>query len=212
MDEVEAYLEAMSAQYAEGGPQPDVIVQEPLIATEAHPVIYYGLVDEYEPEVLRQLDMPVLGLFGADDPTISVAEVEAFEQTLREAGKEVEVEVYEGAGHAFANPVVPNYNEAAAEAAWDRMERFLTRHLLEIPPEQALPVGPMRHPAGLGGQGLTERLDHEDGAVRTPHDFLGDTAQQEPFQPAASVGGQHNQVRFLLLGEVEDGARRPAVA
>ena len=37
--------------------------------------------------------------------------------------------VYDGAGHAFANPSGKSYQAAQAEAAWQKTLSFLDRHL-----------------------------------------------------------------------------------
>jgi carboxymethylenebutenolidase len=43
--------------------------------------------------------------------------------------KSVEIHVYEGAGHAFANPSGTNYVEEAAQDSWARTKAFLDEHL-----------------------------------------------------------------------------------
>lgn len=91
-------------------------------------VIYYGQLVT-DTEALRPLQAPVLGLFGAEDRAPAVAQVREFEAALRSLGKDVSVHVYEGAGHAFANPSGRNYQPAAAEDAWQRTTEFLVRHL-----------------------------------------------------------------------------------
>ena len=75
------------------------------------------------------MNVPLLGLFGGEDSGIPVEGVRAFEQTLEALGKDAEVIVYEGAGHVVANPSGENFNEAAAEDAWQRTIRFLDRTL-----------------------------------------------------------------------------------
>ena len=66
-------------------------------------VIYYGeLVTDRDR--LATLDMPVLGNFGAEDQGITPDKVHRFESTLKDLGKDVDVKIYDGAGHAFANP------------------------------------------------------------------------------------------------------------
>lgn len=93
-------------------------------------VIYYGHLVTEEAE-LEQIGAPVLGIFGADDSSIPVDEVRTFESTLREVSdEEVRVQVYEGAGHAFANPSGNRYVEEAAEDAWAITVDFLDRHLM----------------------------------------------------------------------------------
>lgn len=91
-------------------------------------VIYYGRL-ETDPEKLRALGMPVLGIFGSLDKSIPVETVRAFESALKGLGKPVEVHVYEGADHAFANPSGGHYKEDAAEDAWAKTVAFFARHL-----------------------------------------------------------------------------------
>ncbi len=91
-------------------------------------VIYYGQVTN-DDEVLRPIEAPILGLFGADDSGIKVESVEAFRQALQRLRKNYEVHIYPDVGHAFANPTGRNYNAAAADDAWSRTLRFLDLHL-----------------------------------------------------------------------------------
>lgn len=66
---------------------------------------------------------PVLGIFGALDAQIPLAEVAAFEDALNAAGIASEVTVYEGVGHAFVNPPSIAAGGAAAEA-WSQILAF----------------------------------------------------------------------------------------
>ncbi len=91
-------------------------------------VIYYGHIDN-DPKVLETLKMPILGIFGGADESIPVAGVREFEKNLHQLGKEAEVLVYDGAGHAFANPSGKNYRQVPAEDAWQKTLTFLDRHL-----------------------------------------------------------------------------------
>jgi carboxymethylenebutenolidase len=91
-------------------------------------VIYYGHVDA-DRAGLEPLKMPILGIFGGADQGIPVAGVREFERALHELGKEAEVHVYAGAGHAFANPSGQSYRQADAEDAWQKTLAFLDRHL-----------------------------------------------------------------------------------
>lgn len=95
-------------------------------------VIYYGHVGS-DPAELKALQTPVLGLFGAADQGIPVESVKAFEQTLRSLGKDAEIHIYEGAGHAFANPSGHNYQAEPAQDAWARTLAFLERTLRNDP-------------------------------------------------------------------------------
>jgi carboxymethylenebutenolidase len=91
-------------------------------------VIYYGQVTD-DAERLSPLEVPILGLFGSEDRGIKVESVRRFEEALEQLGKDYEVHIYEGAGHAFANPSGNNFNAAYAEDAWIRTLGFLRTHL-----------------------------------------------------------------------------------
>jgi len=91
-------------------------------------VIYYGQVTDDE-DVLRPINTPILGLFGAQDTGIEVASVEAFKAALMRLRKNYEVHIYPNAGHAFANPTGRNYDAATAQDAWRRTLEFLDHHL-----------------------------------------------------------------------------------
>ena len=91
-------------------------------------VIYYGrLVTDREQ--LAPLDMPILGIFGAEDEGIPVADVRAFEEALVALDKDATIHVYDGAGHAFANPSGQAFVEDAARDAWQKTTTFLAEHL-----------------------------------------------------------------------------------
>lgn len=91
-------------------------------------IIYYGpMVDDRA--ALETLEMPILAFFGAEDESIPLDQVQAFEQTLNELDKDVEIHVYEDAGHAFANPTGNNYVEQAAQDSWMRTVAFFGEHL-----------------------------------------------------------------------------------
>lgn len=91
-------------------------------------VMYYGRVVT-DPARLGALRAPLLGLFGADDRGIPVADVRQMESALRGLGRDVTIQVYEGAGHAFANPSGEGYRAAAADDAWRRTTTFFAQHL-----------------------------------------------------------------------------------
>ena len=91
-------------------------------------VIYYGHL-ETDPAKLATIKHPVLGLFGAEDKSIPVDSVRAFESALKKQGTPVEIKIYDGAGHAFANPSGGSYRPDAAKDAWQRTTAFLARNL-----------------------------------------------------------------------------------
>jgi carboxymethylenebutenolidase len=99
-------------------------------------VMYYGRVVT-DRDRLALLDSPLLGLFGGDDRSIPVADVQQMEATLKELGKSVETHVYPGAGHGFANPSGQTHNAQAAEDAWRRTVAFFGQHLQTAAPAAA---------------------------------------------------------------------------
>jgi carboxymethylenebutenolidase len=98
--------------------------EQPLAAT----VIYYGdlVTDQNE---LSKIDWPVLGIFGSDDQSIPVDTVRQFESALDSNSIENEIYIYEGVGHAFANPSGDNYAPEETAGAWAKTLDFLKRHV-----------------------------------------------------------------------------------
>ena len=91
-------------------------------------VMYYGQ-PVTDVKTLATLRMPLIGFFGEEDQGITVADVNAFAQALKQAGVDAEIHEYPGAGHAFANPSGKNYRAEAAEDAWKRTVAFFKQHL-----------------------------------------------------------------------------------
>jgi carboxymethylenebutenolidase len=98
--------------------------------TLAAAVAYYGAPPTDEAAIAK-IKAPVLGNYGAEDKGPTPDEVKAFEGAMKKAGKSVDVKIYEGAGHAFANVNNPwgGYREAAAKDAWTRTVAFFAAHL-----------------------------------------------------------------------------------
>jgi carboxymethylenebutenolidase len=81
-------------------------------------------------EALADLSCPVLGLYGAEDAIIPLADVRDLERRLAASGRPCAVHVYEGAGHAFMNEARADaYRPEAAQDAWRRLIAFLREHL-----------------------------------------------------------------------------------
>lgn len=91
-------------------------------------VLYYGQLVTDESQ-LAVIEWPVLGVFGAEDGSIPVSQVEAFERALDNASIENEVHVYDGVGHAFANPSNDAYGAPQAMDAWAKTLAFLEASL-----------------------------------------------------------------------------------
>jgi len=78
---------------------------------------------------LSKINHPVLGIFGAEDTSIPVSTVEEFEKSLNELEIENEIKIYDGVGHAFANPSGANYAPEETKDAWAKTLAFLERNL-----------------------------------------------------------------------------------
>lgn len=92
-------------------------------------VVNYGSLPA-DPADIQKIHAPVLGIFGADDRTISASEVEDFEDAMNSAHKSIDVKVYPNASHGFENADYKlGYRESAAEDAWQRTLAFLDQHL-----------------------------------------------------------------------------------
>jgi carboxymethylenebutenolidase len=109
-----------------GGYALDIALQEPDLAAT---VINYGHLAT-DPDALKKINAPILGLFGGQDHGIPPADVNKFEQQLKQLGKKVDVKIYDDAGHAFENSNNKDgYRPADAADAWKRTVDFLAMTL-----------------------------------------------------------------------------------
>jgi carboxymethylenebutenolidase len=93
-------------------------------------VIYYQSLFP-DPEDLKSISAPMLCHFGTDDPGTTKTEIDMFRETLERYKKKYEIEMYEGAGHAFLNnPQGKNAaNRDAAEKSVARTTKWLRKVL-----------------------------------------------------------------------------------
>lgn len=92
-------------------------------------IINYGHLAT-DPASLAKINAAVLGNFGGLDRGIPPESVRAFEQALKKDGKQVDVKIYDDAGHAFENPNNKDgYKAADAQDAWQRTTAFLDKNL-----------------------------------------------------------------------------------
>jgi carboxymethylenebutenolidase len=109
-----------------GGYALDVALQEPTLAAD---VINYGHLAT-DPEALKKIHAPILGIFGAQDKGIPPGDVRKFREQLDKLGKKIEIKIYDDAGHAFENPNNKDgYRSAEAADAWQRTITFLATNL-----------------------------------------------------------------------------------
>jgi carboxymethylenebutenolidase len=91
----------------------------------AVPFYPFFVPEDADPDAIRA---PVLAHLAERDP--STGKSQPFLEDLRSRGKDVEVQVYPGADHAFFNDDRPGiYDDAASRLAWQRTLEFFRRHL-----------------------------------------------------------------------------------
>lgn len=91
-------------------------------------VIYYQSLFP-DPEDLRGIRAPLLCHYGTDDPGTTQSEIDMFRESLDRFEVKHEIEMYQGAGHAFLNNP-PGKNEAnrrAAEKSVARTAKWLRK-------------------------------------------------------------------------------------
>jgi carboxymethylenebutenolidase len=101
-------------------------------------VAWYGrLVGQPNPlqprhpiDVAGALKAPVLGLYGALDKGIPVADVEKMNAALKAANDPGFIRLFEGADHGFLADYRPSFNEAAATEGWADALKWFGKHLV----------------------------------------------------------------------------------
>jgi carboxymethylenebutenolidase len=91
-------------------------------------VMFYGS-PVAEPTRIAALRAPLMGHFGGTDRGIPAERVAAFEKALADAGKDAQIFVYPGAGHAFMNDERDSFHPDASRQAWARSLDFLQKQL-----------------------------------------------------------------------------------
>lgn len=91
-------------------------------------IIYYGSLPQ-ELDEIQNVDAPVLGIFGELDTGITPNTVRTFEAGLTDSGLENDITIYEGVGHAFANPGGSRFAEEETKDAWNKTILFLNKNL-----------------------------------------------------------------------------------
>jgi carboxymethylenebutenolidase len=93
-------------------------------------VIYYQSLFP-DPEDIKTITAPLLCHYGTDDPGTTKAEIDMFRETLERHKKKYEIEMYEGAGHAFLNNPSSNNtaNREAAAKSVARTTKWLKKQL-----------------------------------------------------------------------------------
>jgi dienelactone hydrolase len=94
-------------------------------------VSFHGNLDTPHPEDAKNIKAKVLVLHGADDHYVTAEQVLVFENEMRNAKVDWELDMYGNAVHSFTNPASGNdpskgvaYNKEADVRSWKRMRSF----------------------------------------------------------------------------------------
>ena len=95
--------------------------------------IRYGSLDADHPvqplEMALGLESPLLAVFGAEDSSIPIEDVDAMRHQLEAFAKTCDIHVVPGVGHGFLNPLRGAYAQDAAQEAWALALAFLEDNL-----------------------------------------------------------------------------------
>ena len=80
-------------------------------------------------DLTKDLNAPLLGLFGNDDSSPSPAQVDQHEAELKRQGKPYEFRRYDAAGHGFFYYDRPAYRAEQAVDGWAKVFAFFAKHL-----------------------------------------------------------------------------------
>jgi dienelactone hydrolase len=94
-------------------------------------VSFHGGLESVIPDEKKNIKARILVLTGGDDPNVPPEQVIAFEDEMRKAGADWEVNSYGGAVHSFTNPDADShgipgvkYNAKADKRSWEAMKSF----------------------------------------------------------------------------------------
>jgi len=86
------------------------------------------LTPESPLDLVAQINVPVLGLYGGADAAIPMSQINEMRAALKAAGKPSEIVVYPDTPHGFNADYRPSYRPKQARDAWRRMETWFKDH------------------------------------------------------------------------------------
>lgn len=93
-------------------------------------VVFYGSFRDDVESAVPLVKVPLLGIFGAEDAGIPVESVKLLATLLANHGKVCDINIYDGAPHAFFNDTRPAYRVEAAKDAWDKTLMWFEKYLV----------------------------------------------------------------------------------
>jgi carboxymethylenebutenolidase len=108
-------------------------------------IAYYGFLKVGPPrtsplEIVDQIQVPVLGIFGGADPGIPLEQIADFEFRLEKAGKSAQIEIYEGMPHGFLR-YNPSDHQVVVDDALRKTFEFLDQTLRAFATNVSPPQG-----------------------------------------------------------------------
>lgn len=79
-------------------------------------------------DVARNVNAPVLGLYGGNDPGIPLDTIERMQTSLKAAKSPSHIVVYPDMPHGFHADYRPSYRKQQAEDGWNRLREWLKQH------------------------------------------------------------------------------------
>ncbi len=86
------------------------------------------LTPKHPIDVVKDINAPVLGLYGGADAGIPNETVDRMREALKAAGKPSQIHTYPDMPHAFHADYRPSYRKAAAEDGWKRLLEWFKQH------------------------------------------------------------------------------------
>jgi carboxymethylenebutenolidase len=91
-----------------------------------------GNTDELHPkrvlDLVQQINVPVLGLYGGADQGIPVGDIEKMRDELKAAKKPSEIVIYPDTPHGFNADYRPSYRPEQAKDGWAKMQKWFKDH------------------------------------------------------------------------------------
>jgi carboxymethylenebutenolidase len=79
-------------------------------------------------DLVEEIKVPVLGLYGGADTGIPVADIEKMRDELKKAGKPCEIVIYPDTPHGFNADYRPSYRPEQAKDGWQRLLAWFKDH------------------------------------------------------------------------------------
>jgi carboxymethylenebutenolidase len=87
-----------------------------------------ALTPESPLDLAKQINVPILGLYGGADAAIPMSQIDQMRAELKAAGKPSEIIVYPNTPHGFNADYRPSYRPQQAKDGWTKMQAWFKEH------------------------------------------------------------------------------------